>query len=159
MKSRFWRVLGRGVWSIAATWFVYMFTASGVRKLTDSSAFAASLRRFEVVPEEMVRPISLWIPILECLLGGLLAVSLVWTRLTAIAASACVGILLGFAAFLLCVAILSDAELPCGCLGKESPETVVQGAVRNVLLSIVLMLAGLAAWNAREAAATASAQG
>ncbi|MCW5775171.1 MAG: hypothetical protein KIS87_01820 [Phycisphaeraceae bacterium] len=150
MKNRFVRVLGRAAWSVVAAGFAYVFIASGVRKLTDASTFYSSLRGFALIPEAMIRPVSFWIPIIECVLGAMLAVSLVWIRLAALASSACVGVLLGFAAFLSCVAILGDTDLPCGCLAGESSGTVLQGAVRNAGFSIILMLAGLAGWNARE---------
>lgn len=149
MMNRFARVFGRAAWSVVAAGFAYVFIASGVRKLTDASAFYSSLRGFALIPEVMIRPVSFWIPIIECLIGALLAVSLVWIRLAALASSVGVGVLLGFAAFLSCEAIFGDAELPCGCLGGESSGTVLQGAIRNAGFAIVLMLAGLAGWNTR----------
>jgi uncharacterized membrane protein YphA (DoxX/SURF4 family) len=112
------------------------FLWAGAVKLTDPKAFARALDAFGLVPEPLLPPVAVLLPLLELLVG--LAVLRRWRG----GLPAMAGLLLLFMA-VLGYAIGQRLDVDCGCfsLAEQRQHTSVQAAfVRDLL-----MLAGVVA--------------
>ncbi|WP_051305439.1 MauE/DoxX family redox-associated membrane protein [Desulfogranum mediterraneum] len=131
----------RVVWlARLARWFLAgIFLYSGVVKLTDPTAFAVVIQGYGLLPEWLIQPVALLLPLLEVILAlGLLArvrgsLLLVGAMLIAFMGVLLYGIILGL-------------DVDCGCFGAGDPEYAYKGLRlalgRDLFLLAVLLFLG-----------------
>jgi hypothetical protein len=116
---------------------VFLFAA--LPKLLDPVAFARDIDNYRMVPDALIGPLALTLPVAEILIG-LALVSGVFARGAAVVAGA---MLAGFAGGMI-QAILRGINLDCGCFGQLAEAQVTWWSVaRNVTLlafSVVVAL-------------------
>ena len=126
-------------WSLAVVFFY-----AGGAKLLDPLAFAVLIDSYGIVPDLLVMPAAIGLPLLEVIAAvGLMAD--IRGSLTAIGA-----LLVVFMA-ILGYGIWMGLDVDCGCFGPEDPESRAYHGLRAALYRDYLMLAGvlyLYAWRA-----------
>lgn len=126
-------------WSLAVV-FIY----AGGTKLLDPQAFAVLIDSYGIVPDLLLMPAAIGLPLLEVIAAvGLMAD--IRGSLTAIG-----GLLVVFMA-ILGYGIWMGLDVDCGCFGSEDPESRAYHGLREALYRDYLMLAGvlyLYAWRA-----------
>ncbi len=111
-----------------------VFIYSGVTKMVAPQPFAVLIEAFGLVPEILVMPVALMLPVVEMVAGiGLLAD--VRGSLAAIA-----GLLVLFAG-ILGFGIRMGLDVDCGCFGPGDPEAEAFHGLRTALYRDLLMLA------------------
>ncbi len=121
-----WPALG---WTLMRYALSGIFLYAGALKLWDPAAFAASIVRFQLVPELLVHPLALGLPPLEILLGLSLLFG-PWKRQAALGVTIlCLVFLVGLAS-----AGLRGIEVDCSCFGASTSEPLWLLILRDVLL-------------------------
>lgn len=92
---------------LAAVWLI-----SGWIKFIDPTQTIVAVRAYQLLPEELVRPVAYTMPMLEIALGLFLVIGL-GVRLTAIASGAALVVLIGVIASVWARGLSID----CGCFG------------------------------------------
>jgi uncharacterized membrane protein YphA (DoxX/SURF4 family) len=118
-------------WSFAAI-FIY----SGVAKLFDPKAFGVVIEAFGLIPEFLVIPVAIILPILEILTG----VAVIWDIRWCL--EAMTGLLVLFMA-ILGYGIYMGLDIDCGCFGPDDPEQKGFGSLRPALYRDQMMMAGI----------------
>jgi hypothetical protein len=120
-----------------ATAAIFLFAA--VPKLLDPVAFARDIDNYRMVPDALIGPLALTLPVAEMLIG-LALVTGVFARGAAVVAGA---MLAGFTGGMI-QAILRGINLDCGCFGQLAEAQVTWWSVaRNVMFlafSVVVAL-------------------
>jgi putative oxidoreductase len=122
-------------WSVRVG-FCALFVWAGWTKLLDPGAFAADISHYRVLPEKLVPPLAVGLPVLECVV----ALALLTRTYLRGAAWLGAGMLALFAAAM-AQAKLRGIDLDCGCFGREIADPVSWGKV-----ALNGGLAMLAAW-------------
>ncbi len=116
---------------------VFFFAA--LPKLLDPVAFARDIDNYRLVPDTLIGPLALTLPVAEILIG-LSLVSGVFARGAAVVAGL---MLAGFAAGMV-QAILRGIDLDCGCFGRLAEAQVGWLTVtRNVVLLALSVLVAM----------------
>ena len=123
-------VIERAVRWLLAGIFVY----SGAVKLADQSRFAEIISGFGLLPDPLVLPVAVALPVIELLAGTGLVFALRGS-LSAIAA-----MLVVFIAVLL-YGINLGLDIDCGCFGPEDPEQAYKGLKAALARDAVMMAA------------------
>ncbi len=123
-------VIERAVRWLLAGIFVY----SGVIKLADPSRFAEIIAGFGLLPDPLVFPVALALPVIELLAG----VGLVFALRGSLAAIT--AMLVVFIAVLL-YGINLGLDIDCGCFGPEDPEQAYKGLKAALARDAVMMAA------------------
>ena len=118
-------------WSLGCI-FIY----SGVTKLFAPSTFAVLIDAYGLVPEILLMPAAMILPMLEVLAGAGLMIDLRGS-LAMIA-----GLLILFAG-ILGFGIWMGLDVDCGCFGPEDPEAKAFHGLRIALYRDMVMLAGV----------------
>jgi uncharacterized membrane protein YphA (DoxX/SURF4 family) len=110
-----------------------MFVFAAVPKLADPASFAIEIDNYRVLPELLVGPLSVIVPVLELVVAAAL-LSGVHARGAALVAG---GMLLTFAGAMI-QAMARGIDLDCGCFGSAL-EMRVSGftVARNLVLALV----------------------
>lgn len=109
-----------------------LFLTSSITALADPVAFATDIDNYRMMPDALIGPMSVGMPLLELLLG-LALVSGVHARGAALVASA----MLVVFAIAMVQAIVRGIDLDCGCFGHVVETRVSWLTVaRNVVLTI-----------------------
>lgn len=111
-----------------------LFLWAGLVKLSDPKAFARSIDAFGLVPETLLPPVAIFLPIAEILIG--LAVLRRWRA----GLPAMAGLLVLFIV-VLGFAIGQNLEVDCGCFSVA--EQREHTSVKTALVRDLLMLAGV----------------
>lgn len=128
--------------AITATLFRFLvgtvFVLSGLAKLPRLREFEADIRRYDLLPPKVVRPLAGWLPVLELLFGLALLAGL---GIRYVGAVICA--LLALFTLAIGVNLARGRRFDCGCLAIGAPSTIGWGAImRNIFLL------GMAAWAA-----------
>ncbi len=117
-----------------------LFLSAGVAKFARRTEFQWALERYQILPWQLVRPVSRTLPIAEVIVGVLLAVGLL-LPLAAISAAA---LLVAFAGAV-AINLLRGREIDCGCLGITAQRVIGWPLVaRNLVLAgAALLVAGV----------------
>lgn len=116
-----------------------LYLWSGAAKVRDLHAFAEEVANYQLLPGGLVPWFAATLPGIELLVGALLVMG-VWTRASALLASA----LLGVFVVALTQALARGINLRCGCFGGSDVATW-----GTVLRDVVLLAPALAlAWRA-----------
>jgi hypothetical protein len=92
---------------------VTLITA-GLAKITDPSTLQSSIASFQLIPEVLLAPLSLWLPTFEIGVGALLATK----SFEGGALAAATSLFGAFTTFYL-LALLSGTQPSCSCFGKN----------------------------------------
>ena len=130
--SRFFLVMERAVRWILGGLFVY----SGLVKLMDPSRFAEIISGFGLLPDPLIYPFALLLPLVE-LIAGIGLVFALRGSLSAIAV-----MLVVFVGVLL-YGIYLGLDIDCGCFGPEDPEQAYKGLKAALARDSVMMAAVL----------------
>jgi uncharacterized membrane protein YphA (DoxX/SURF4 family) len=118
----------RGIRWLLSGIFIY----SGLMKLIDPQRFAVVISGFGLLPDALIFPAALLLPILEVVAG----VGLVFSLRGSLAAIA--GMLVLFMAVLI-YGIHLGLDIDCGCFGPEDPEQAYKGLKTALARDLVLM--------------------
>jgi len=118
-------------WSLGSI-FIY----SGVIKLFDPVTFAVLIDAYGLVPDILLMPLAVIIPLFEVLAGAGLMVDLRGSL------GGITGLLLLFVA-ILGFGIRMGLDVDCGCFGPEDPEAEAFHGLRTALYRDMIMLAGV----------------
>lgn len=122
------------LWSYRILRFIIggVFIYSGAVKLADVKGFARMISQYNLVPDQLLAPVAIGLPVIELLAGvGLLFE--ISGALTAI-----FGMLLMFIA-VLWYGILKDLDIDCGCFSTE--EVKGQNSLKQALYRDFVMVA------------------
>lgn len=138
MKGRLAKLLlapwpGRLVrWALGA---VFLYAA--ILKLQDPEAFAGIIDEFGLVPEGIIMPLALGLPLVEIAAGLGLAANRRWALATT------AGLLMLFIGILI-YALWLDLDVDCGCFGPADPEYQAFHSLWSALYRDLVMLGGVA---------------
>lgn len=126
-----------------------VFLVAALPKIADPASFATDIDNYRIVPDAMIGPIAVGLPLLEALVGVALVTGL-HARGAAIVAS---GMLVLFAIGMV-QAIVRNIDLDCGCFGhvvetRVSWLTVTRNAVLTCACALVAMGPDLPLWPLR----------
>ena len=117
------------LWAIVRCGLAIVFIYAGLMKMREAASFAASVARFQILPDVLVNAIALGLPPLEILCGAaLLAGS--WKRQAAFGVALLCVIFLGA----LASAAARGIAVECTCFGAAEPEPIWKTLVRDVVL-------------------------
>ena len=110
-----------------------VFIYAGVLKLMQVQSFAVLIGAYGLIPDYLLTPVAVILPILEVLAGlGLLAD--LWGSLTAVT------IMLLFFIAILGYGIWMGLDIDCGCFGPNDPEAIAFLGLQTTLYRDVAML-------------------
>ncbi len=113
-----------------------IFVYSGSVKLVDPSRFAEVIAGFGLLPDVLIYPVALLLPIIELVAGIGLVFGLRGSLLT-------VGVMLVMFIAVLFYGIHLGLDIDCGCFGPEDPEQVYKGLKIALVRDAVMMVAVL----------------
>ncbi|EKD37130.1 MAG: methylamine utilization protein [uncultured bacterium] len=113
------------------------FLIAAVPKLFDVAGFAAVIDAYGILPDSLLLPMAVGLPVMEIIL----AVGLLLNRLPCKAGVA--ALLLVFIA-VLSYAIWLGLDIDCGCFGPEDPERQAFHGLKTALVRDIVMLLPLA---------------
>ncbi len=126
-----------------------IFAYSGVVKLLDPERFTVIIAGFGLLPEALIRPAAIGLPLAE-LLSGIGLIFAVRGCLTAIA------LMLVLFMAVLAWGIHLGLDIDCGCFGPEDPEQAYKGLKAALMRDTAMMLAVMVLywqnWKAKRAA-------
>lgn len=119
-----------------------IFAAAACSKLAALEPFAGVVRNYRLLPEALVRPVALGLPVIELAL----AAGLLVPATSPLAAAGIIALLLGFAAAMAINLRRGRLSIDCGCFMTVLRQRLSWGLVaRNLVLAILavpLLLAG-----------------
>jgi hypothetical protein len=121
-------------WGLAA-----LFVASGLLKFQDPARFASVIAGFGLLPEAMIWPAAIGLPVLETVAGVGLFFSLRGSL-------ALLSSLLVLFIVVLVYGIRLGLDIDCGCFGPEDPEQEYKGLKAALARDAVMMAAALFLW-------------
>ncbi len=133
-----WKKAFYSIWTyrLVRAFFAVVFVGSGIAKLADPGAFAVIVGAYGLMPDPMVDPVSVFLPVIEVLAGlGLLFD--IRGSLEAIT-----GMMLLFMG-VLGYGIWLGLDIDCGCFGAGDPEADAFYGMRAALVRDAAMLAGI----------------
>lgn len=113
-----------------------VFLYSGIAKLLDPKAFAVIIEAYGLIPDGLVMPVAVLLPLAE----AITAVGLIWDvqgSLEIITA------LLVLFMMILGYGIHMGLDIDCGCFGPEDPEHRGFSSLRPALYRDMVMMAGI----------------
>jgi putative oxidoreductase len=118
-------------WIVAA-----VFLAAAVPKVIDPATFATDIDNYRVLPDALIGPIAVGLPLIETIVGLALLTG-IYARGAAIVAA---GMLVAFAIAMI-QAIARGIDLDCGCFGHVVEAQVGWMTVsRNVVLTVAALV-------------------
>lgn len=116
-------------WALAG-----VFLYAGVSKVIEAQSFAASIARFQIVPEVLINSLALGLPPFE-ILCGIALIAGPWKR----QASFSIAVLCGVFLLALVSASLRGIQVECTCFGSASPEPIWRSIVRDIVFLITAL--------------------
>jgi uncharacterized membrane protein len=113
-----------------------IFLVSGIAKLADPQSFAVIIEAYGILPEILVMPFALLLPVLEVLAAVGLIRRLRWS------------LELATVLMLIFIAVLSygiylGLDVDCGCFGPEDPESAAFHGLRRALCRDMALMVGI----------------
>ncbi|HET6408156.1 MAG TPA: MauE/DoxX family redox-associated membrane protein [Chthoniobacteraceae bacterium] len=127
--SPFDRRWAGALWTIVRWGLAIVFIYAGLMKVRDAASFAASIARFQILPDVLVNAIALGLPPLEILCGAALLAG-PWKRQAAFGVAFLCMVFLGA----LASAAARGIAVECTCFGAAEPEPIWKTLVRDVVL-------------------------
>jgi len=138
-SSAFWANPARWLRVPARVSLALMFAYAGALKLADPTGFATDIANYRMLPDALVGPLALGLPVLEVVT----ALGLLWPAYAQGAAALC-ALMLGAFAIAMAQTKLRGIDLACGCFGAGADAQVSWSKV-----ALDVALAMLALWLVR----------
>jgi len=113
-----------------------LFLSAGIIKLQNPEVFAVTIRAFGILPEAVIDPFSVLLPVVEVAA----ALGLIFDTRGALFI---IGGLLALFIAILLYAIRLGLDIDCGCYGPGDPEAEAFSGIRTSLYRDMLMAAGV----------------
>jgi uncharacterized membrane protein YphA (DoxX/SURF4 family) len=113
-----------------------IFLWSGTNKLLEPQVFAVLIEAYGLVPDSLLMPIAIFLPILEVIAGLALMLDIRGSLAT-------IGGLLIIFVTILGYGIHMGLDVDCGCFGPEDPEAKAYHGLRAAVYRDMLMMAGV----------------
>ncbi len=139
--------LASGLYHITRWGLAVLFIFSGLTKLVEPAQFAVLIDAYGILPEMLVMPVAVFLPIVEVLAGGCLIFNVRGSLTVITLLMVLFMIVLGYGIWL-------GLDVDCGCFGLEDPEArAFQGLRQAFYRDIVIMavVAILYVWRYRRA--------
>lgn len=117
-------------WALAGI-FIY----AGMAKALHLQSFATSIARFQIVPEVVIHPMALGLPLLEILCGIALLVGQ-WKRQAAFSVVTLCAVFL----VALISASLRGITIECTCFGAPTPEPIWRAILRDLVFLVMALV-------------------
>ena len=130
-------ILSVWLYRVVRTLYAILFLYAGVNKLFDPGSFATVIDAFGLVPDILIMPIAVALPLLEILA----AIGLILDVRSSLAAVA--GLLLFFLA-VVSYGIWMGLDIDCGCFGIGDPEGEAYKSLRPAFYRNIALLTGIA---------------
>lgn len=125
-----------GVYKLTRWILGAIFVYAGLIKLTAPATFAVLMDAFGIVPEPLLMPLSILIPVVEVAAG-------IGIFLDIKGSLPVYTVLLGMFIAILGYAVWLGLDIDCGCFGPEDPEAKAFHGLKTSLFRDMIMLAGL----------------
>jgi len=122
------------LWTLTRWALAGVFIYAGVAKVMEAQSLAASIARFQMVPEALIHPMALGLPVFE-ILCGIALVAGPWKRQAAFSIAALCVLFLGA----LVSANLRGIVVECTCFGASAPEPIWRSIVRDLTLLVAAL--------------------
>jgi uncharacterized membrane protein YphA (DoxX/SURF4 family) len=131
-KLKIFPQVALGLYLVFRIGLASVFIYSGILKLSRPEVFAVLIGAYGLVPEFIITPISILLPLLEVTAGiGLLFdIKGCLTIITS---------MLSFFSLFLGYAIFQGLDIDCGCLGPQDPEAAAFHGLRSALYRDLMM--------------------
>lgn len=112
-----------------------IFIYAAFSKIEDPAAFADTIDKYEMLPELVIGPIALGLPMLE-LIAGLMLIATPWRREGALLVTAMLAVFLVG----LTQAYVRDLDIDCGCFGFDESAPTGRAAIMLDILRDIAMI-------------------
>ena len=130
-------ILSTRLYRVVRALFAILFLYAGVNKLLNPGSFATVIDAFGLVPDVLIMPIAVALPLLEILT----AIGLILDVRSSLATVA--GLLLFFLA-VVSYGIWMGLDIDCGCFGVGDPEGEAYKSLRPAFYRNIALLTGIA---------------
>ncbi len=130
-------ILSNWIYRIVRFVYVGLFLYAGVNKLLDPRAFATVIGAFGLVPDSLIMPLAIALPILEIVA----AVALIFD------VRGSLGLVAGLLVFFMAVVsygIRMGLDIDCGCFGPGDLEGEAYKSLRPAFYRNLMLIAGVA---------------
>lgn len=110
-----------------------LFLWAGLSKMPQPENFARTIDAFNLLPQILILPTAIILPYVEFLTG----LSLLLGFKTRLSACICLGLLCLFAIALGINITRGINDIPCGCFGSGSGDTLSMALIRNLVLIVL----------------------
>jgi uncharacterized membrane protein YphA (DoxX/SURF4 family) len=128
-------ILSAWIYRILRVLYAFLFLYAGVNKLFNPRAFAAVIDAFGLVPDILIMPIAVTLPLLEIMAAVGLLLDVRFS----------LGVVVSLLVFFLAVVsygIWMGLDIDCGCFGPGDPEGEAYKSLRPALYRNIALLAG-----------------
>jgi uncharacterized membrane protein YphA (DoxX/SURF4 family) len=129
-------ILSAWVCRVVRVLYALLFLYAGVNKLLNPEAFATVIDAFGLVPDILIMPVAVVLPVIEILA----AIGLILDVRSSLAAAA--GLLLFFLA-VVGYGIWMGLDIDCGCFGLGDPEGEAYKSLRPAFYRNIALLTGI----------------
>jgi uncharacterized membrane protein YphA (DoxX/SURF4 family) len=129
-------ILSAWLYRVVRVLYALLFLYAGVKKLLNPGAFATVIEAFGLVPDILIMPVAVVLPVLEILA----AIGLILDVRSSLAAVA--GLLLFFLA-VVSYGIWMGLDIDCGCFGLGDPEGEAYKSLRPAFYRNIALLTGI----------------
>jgi len=136
-----------GLYHIARWGVAGLFIFAGLTKLAEPSRFAGIIAAYGLIPDLLVPPVAIGLPVVEALAG----ICLLGNRKGSLAT---ITFLLVLFMAVLGYGLWLGLDVDCGCFGPEDPEAQAFQGLRPALyrnMMILVVLVGMYVWRYRRA--------
>lgn len=124
-------------YSVSCSGFGLLFVYAGITKLLEPRIFVTLIEAYGLVPESLLMPVAVALPVIEVLAG----IGLLLNREGGFLA---IAMLLILFIVILLYGIWMGLDVDCGCFGPQDPEGQAFHGLWQTLYRDVAMLAGIA---------------
>jgi len=110
-----------------------VFIYAGATKFMDPLVFAVLIEAYGIVPEELIYPVAVFLPLLEVLAGALIIFDIRGSLTVICGLTILFMIILGYG-------IHMGLDVDCGCFGPEDPESKAFHGLRQAFVRDSVML-------------------
>lgn len=110
-----------------------VFMISGGLKLLDIKSFAQIIEAFAILPDVLVTPAAVFIPLAELILGMAISADIKGSL------AGILGLLISFV-LVLAWALFMGYDIDCGCFGPHDPEAKAFAGIKTSLVRDIFMI-------------------
>ncbi len=113
-----------------------IFIYAGVTKLLDPRVFAVLIEAYGIVPDVLIYPVAVFLPLLEVVAGAFILMDIRGSLAIICGLTIFFMIILGYG-------IHMGLDVDCGCFGPEEPEAIAFHGLRQAFIRDSVMLADI----------------